>query len=92
MHKINFLLYKLELVFIAVAGKLLVWGGKLAHRRGDMHEFEHMYAALAFGNTEDCQKDHSECMLDYYDREEESEIDMSEWSKLVGEWSHELEL
>lgn len=38
-----------------VTGKALVWLGKRAHRRGDMHEYHHALAALQAGNSSNCE-------------------------------------
>lgn len=34
-----------------LAGKLIVRAARLAKARGDLHEFDHLYAAVQVGNT-----------------------------------------
>jgi hypothetical protein len=57
-----------EVVVAKLTGKALVWLGRRAHRRDDVHELRHMLAAVRAGNSAPCTRD-GYCHLDAAARE-----------------------
>jgi hypothetical protein len=60
--KAKFLLY-LEYWLGRLGGRFITWNGKLALKRGDLHEFTHSFAALTMGNSSECYDNPESCMV-----------------------------
>jgi len=78
-----------------VTGKLLVWAGKRAVDRGDMHEASHILGALNMGITTECGENLEDCPIDYgADDEVQSEADTDILGSIhefdLEGWLHEL--
>lgn len=58
----QYLLWNIEALLSRASTQFLVWEGKLAHRRGDIHEFAHILACLAARSNE-CGDELENCEL-----------------------------